>query len=94
VGGASPAYAYRHHGTCVCPSLWLCLQSGDAFQAAADAYVRGFIVKGIPSLFSGQLHVRACVRACVCPLKPQVHANMRALVCVSVCVCVLEGWAL
>lgn len=35
--------------TAACPS---CLQTGDEFVAAADAYVRRFISRGIPSLFS------------------------------------------
>lgn len=28
-------------------------QEGDAFVAAADAYVRKYLLRGIPSLFSG-----------------------------------------
>ena len=28
-------------------------QEGEAFAAAADAYVRKFLLRGIPSLFSG-----------------------------------------
>ena len=34
----------------------LLLQEGDEFVAAADAYVRKYVVRGIPSLFSGACH--------------------------------------
>jgi hypothetical protein len=30
------------------------LQEGQAFEEAADLYVRRYILKGIPSLFSGE----------------------------------------
>ena len=30
----------------------VCLQTGDAFAAAADIYVRRFLQKGIPSLYT------------------------------------------
>lgn len=54
------------HCSLVCAD---CLQTGDAFTAAADAYVRRFLQKGIPSLFTDLKSLYAnAAKAEVCAL--------------------------
>lgn len=54
------------------------LQEGEAFVAAADSYVRKYLLRGIPSLFSGTSGASAPQSR---PQAPHLHsAHTRAVV--------------
>lgn len=51
------------HCTCGETRRGVCAQAGVDFEEAADAYVRPFLTKGIPSLFSDLKTLYRCAPA-------------------------------
>jgi NMDA receptor-regulated protein 1 len=58
----------------------VCLQTGDAFAAAADTYVRRFLQKGIPSLYTDLKSLYSN------PAKAEVRSPLSSLLCCQTCI--------